>query len=85
MGNITYKFVSREITKERLFRYSLGGIFIEEKVVEFVLLFSQFCNGYCICDVCHVRILLYLWGINGMSLMFLTCTCLICDACCDLQ
>jgi hypothetical protein len=60
MENITYKVVSREITKERPVRYSLGGIFIEEKVVEFVLQFSQFCNGDCIYDVCHVRILLYL-------------------------
>jgi hypothetical protein len=60
MGNIIYKVVSREIEKERLVRDSSGGIFGEEKVVEYVLQFSQFCNGDCICDVCHVNILLYL-------------------------
>jgi hypothetical protein len=39
MGNIIYKVVSREIEKERLVKYSLGGIFEEKKVVEFVLQF----------------------------------------------
>jgi len=37
MGNNIYNFVRREIEKERLARYSLGGIFREEKVVEFSL------------------------------------------------
>jgi hypothetical protein len=60
MGNITYKVVSREIAKENLIRDSSGGIFVEEKVVEFVLQFDQFCNGDYICDVCRVSILLYL-------------------------
>jgi hypothetical protein len=58
MGNIIYKVVSREIGKERLVRETLGGIFREKKVVESVLHFSQFCNGDCNCDVCHVKILL---------------------------
>jgi hypothetical protein len=37
MGNIIYKVVSREITKDRVVRYSSRGIFREEKVVEYVL------------------------------------------------
>jgi hypothetical protein len=37
MGNIIYKVVSREIAMERLVRDSLGRIFREEKVVEYVL------------------------------------------------
>jgi hypothetical protein len=41
-GNIIYKVVSREIEKERFVRDFRGGIFGEEKVVEFVLEFSQF-------------------------------------------
>jgi hypothetical protein len=40
MGDIIYKVVSREITKERLIRDSSGGIFREDKVVEFVLQFA---------------------------------------------
>ena len=42
MGNIIYKVVSREVTKERLVKDSPRGIFGEEKVVESVLQFSQF-------------------------------------------
>jgi hypothetical protein len=60
IGNIIYKFVSGEIENERVVRYSSKGIFKEEKAVEFVLQFSQFCNGDFICDVYHVKILLYL-------------------------
>jgi hypothetical protein len=60
MGNIIYKVLSREIAKERLVRDSSRGIFREEKVMETILKFSQFCNGDYICDVYHVKILLYL-------------------------
>jgi hypothetical protein len=60
VGNIIYKVVSREIAKERLIIDFSGGIFVEEKVVESVLQFSQFCNGDCICDICHENIILYL-------------------------
>jgi hypothetical protein len=60
MGNIIYKVLSREIKKERLVRDSSGGIFVEENIVEFVLYFAQFFNGDCICDVFHVKIILYL-------------------------
>jgi len=59
MGNIIYKVVRREIANKRLVRDSLGGILVEEKVVESILHFSHFFNGDSICDVCHVRILQY--------------------------
>jgi hypothetical protein len=60
MGNIIYQVVSRKISKESLLRDSPGGIFVEEKVVGYALQFAQFGNGDCICDVCYVKILLYL-------------------------